>query len=138
MEILKQAAALYRLEGYDLKAVAGHEGGRNILYVCNRDGENRYVLRLSMLEDRSEEDYLAETEFVRYLAAGGAPVADVISSVNGRTVERAEAEGQEGFASLFAFAKGMLIADNGYRYREGAPLTEYFYNTGKALGTTSS
>ena len=28
----------------------------------------------------------------------------------------------------------MLIADNGYRYREGAPLSEYFYNTGKALG----
>ena len=28
----------------------------------------------------------------------------------------------------------MLLADNGYRYREGAPLSEYFYNTGKALG----
>ncbi len=32
------------------------------------------------------------------------------------------------------YAKGMLIADNGYRYRDGAPLSEYFYNTGKALG----
>ncbi len=28
----------------------------------------------------------------------------------------------------------MLISDNGYRYREGQPLTEYFYNTGKTLG----
>ena len=28
----------------------------------------------------------------------------------------------------------MLIADNGYRYRDGASLDEYFYNTGKALG----
>jgi Ser/Thr protein kinase RdoA (MazF antagonist) len=28
----------------------------------------------------------------------------------------------------------MLLADNGYRYREGASLSEYFYNTGKALG----
>ena len=28
----------------------------------------------------------------------------------------------------------MLLSDNGYRYRQGAPLEEYFYNTGKALG----
>ena len=28
----------------------------------------------------------------------------------------------------------MLLCDNGYRYREGAPLEEYFYNTGKTLG----
>ena len=39
------------------------------------------------------------------------------------------------YISLFAYAKGMLLADNGYRYREGAPLSEYFYNTGKALGS---
>ena len=134
MEKLKQAAALYRLDGFDLKAVAGHEGGRNILYVCSRDGENRYVLRISMLGDRSEEDYLAETEFVHYLAQHGAPVADVIPSVNGKTVERTEEQGKEVYISLFAYVKGMLLSDNGYRYREGAPLSEYFYNTGKALG----
>ncbi len=28
----------------------------------------------------------------------------------------------------------MLISDNGYQYREGSPLSEYFYNTGKTLG----
>jgi len=28
----------------------------------------------------------------------------------------------------------MLLADNAYRYREGTPLSEYFFNTGKTLG----
>ena len=61
-------------------------------------------------------------------------MADVIPSVQGRPVERLEAEGKTLYVSLFAYAKGMLIADNGYRYREGAPLSEYFFNAGKTLG----
>ena len=86
------------------------------------------------LGDRTEKDYLAETEFVHFLAENGAPVANVIPSVQGRLVECLEADGKLVYVSLFAYAKGMLLADNGYRYREGVPLTEYFYNTGKALG----
>ena len=136
--ILNQARELYQLNGYELQAVAGHEGGRNDIYICSRGGEKKYVLRVSTTGDRTEEDYLAETEFVHYLAAGGAPVADVIPSKNGRLVERIASENATDiavvFVSLFEFAKGMLLSDNGYRYREGAPLTEYFYNTGKALG----
>ena len=134
MDMIQKAASLFPLEGFSLVPVPGHEGGRNVVLACRKDGEDRYILRISMTGDRREEDYLAETEFVHYLAEGGAPVADVIPSVNGHLVEHIEAEGQEGFASLFAFAKGILISDNGYRYREGAPLSEYFYNTGKALG----
>jgi Ser/Thr protein kinase RdoA (MazF antagonist) len=61
-------------------------------------------------------------------------VADVIPSILGRLVERIETDGKEAYVSLFTYAQGMLLADNGYRYREGAPLSEYFYNTGKALG----
>ena len=34
--------------------------------------------RISDFGDRSENDYLAETEFVHYLVENGAPVADVI------------------------------------------------------------
>ncbi len=136
--ILNQARELYQLNGYELQAVAGHEGGRNDIYICSRGGEKKYVLRISATGDRTEEDYLAETEFVHYLAEGGALVADVIPSKNGRLVERiASANATDkavAFVSLFEFAKGMLLSDNGYRYREGAPLTEYFYNTGKTLG----
>ena len=136
--ILNQARELYQLNGYELQAVAGHEGGRNDIYICSRGGEKKYVLRISATGDRTEEDYLAETEFVHYLAEGGALVADVIPSKNERLVERiASANATDkavAFVSLFEFAKGMLLSDNGYRYREGAPLTEYFYNTGKTLG----
>ena len=136
--IFEQARERYQLNGYELQAVAGHEGGRNDIYICSLNGEKKYVLRISTTGDRTEEDYLAETEFVHYLAVGGALVADVIPSKNGRLVEHIASENDTDkavvFASLFEFAKGMLLCDNGYRYREGAPLTEYFYNTGKTLG----
>ena len=132
--ILEQVKALYPLKDCTFTEVSGHEGGRNTIVIVSRGGEKQYVLRISALGDRSETDYLAETEFVRFLAEHGAPVADVIPSVHGRLVECLEAEGGTVYVSLFAYAKGMLLADNGYRYREGAPLCEYFYNTGKALG----
>ena len=129
-----KAIELYALQNDEIVPVPGHEGGRNLVYICRRNGVNRYVLRISALGDRTVEDYLAETEFIRYLAENGAPVADVIPSVNGKLVERVEQDGITAFVSLFEYAKGMLLYDNGYRYREGAPLEEYFFNTGKALG----
>ena len=132
--ILEQAKRLYALEDCTFAPVSGHEGGRNRIVTVSRNGEKRFVLRISALGDRSENDYLAETELVRFLAENGAPVADVIPSVQGRLVETVEADGKTLYVSLFDYAKGMLLADNGYRYREGAPLSEYFYNTGKALG----
>ena len=131
--ILEQSKTLYKLEDYVCNQIPGHDGGRNLIYICNNE-ENKYVLRISVLNDRKEEDFLAETEFVHYLALSGAPVADVIPSIHGKFVECLETEGQRYYVCLFAHAKGMLISDNGYRYREGAPLTEYFYNTGKTLG----
>ena len=133
--ILEQAKHLYALEDCAFAPVSGHEGGRNRIVTVSRNGEKQYVLRFSGLGDRSGNDYLAETEFVRYLAENGAPVADVIPSARGRLAEHVAADGKEAYVSLFAYARGMLISDNGYRYREGAPLSEYFYNTGKALGT---
>ena len=132
--ILEQVKQLYALEGCTFTPVTGHEGGRNLIVIVSRNGEKQYILRISALGDRSENDYLAETEYVRFLAENGAPVADVIPSVQGRPVECLEADGKAIYVSLFAYAKGMLLADNGYRYREGVPLSEYFFNTGKALG----
>ena len=132
--IIEQVKKCYSLEGCTFTPVSGHEGGRNRIVIVSRGGNKLYVLRISDIEDRNENDYLAETEFVRFLAENGAPVADVIPSVAGKLVEHIELDGKVAYVSLFAYAKGMLIADNGYRYREGTPLSEYFYNTGKALG----
>lgn len=38
------------------------------------------------------------------------------------------------FICLFEKAKGKLLVGNNYQYREGALLSEYFYNCGKVLG----
>ena len=145
MKKLEQAIKLFSLEDFDCHEVEDHEGGRNRIFICSKDGVKKFVLRISATGDRSENDYLAEAEFVRYLAKNGAPVADVIPSANGKLVEVLDgnvtdlvAAGDDGatpvFLSLFEYAKGMLLADNAYRYREGAPLSEYFFNTGKTLG----
>ena len=133
-QIIEQAQKLYPLEGCILTPVSGHEGGRNRIFIVSRNGIKQYVLRISDIGDRSEADFLAETEFVHFLAENAAPVADVIPSAHGRLVECVEADGEAVYVSLFEYAKGMLLADNGYRYREGAPLSEYFYNSGKTLG----
>ncbi|MBO4927416.1 MAG: phosphotransferase [Clostridiales bacterium] len=112
--------------------IPGHDGGRNVVFVVEKDGV-KYVLRLSPMEDRKEEDFLAEVEFVHYLAQHGAPVADVVPSVNGKLVESYTSK-KTAFISLFEYAKGKLLWENQYRYREGVPIEEYFYNTGKTLG----
>lgn len=131
--ITEQAENLFPISFCLFKQVPGHEGGRNQIWVCETPN-NKYVLRVSTLQDRTEEDYLAETEFIHYLAENGAPVADVIPSSNGRFVEGLKYNDTSVFLSLFEYAPGILISDNGYRYREGVPLEEYFYNTGKTLG----
>lgn len=122
-----KVAGFYGIE--NIKPIPGHKGGRNQAFRCPRG-----ILRVSCLKDRRLEDYLAEVEFVRYLAEKGAPVADVLPSLNGKLVEELEYEDRRAYVSLFQAAPGTLLADNGYRYREGAPLKEYFYNTGQALG----
>ena len=152
MKILGQAVKLFSLEDYDCHEVEGHEGGHNKIFIFSKSGEKKFVLRISATGGRRENDYLAEAEFVRFLAGNGAPVADVIPSVGGKFVEIIDgadsseasdctdsgAAGYGGmasvFISLFEYAKGILLADNGYRYREGAPLSEYFFNIGKTLG----
>lgn len=68
------------------------------------------------------------------MVKGGASVTDIFPSVYGKLVEKLEYEGKKIFISCFEYAKGILISDNGYRYREGHSLSEYFFNTGKTLG----
>lgn len=124
----------FGLEGCRIEPIDAHEGGRNILYRCTNADGCATILRISYLRDRSMEDYLAETEFVHHLAKNSASVADVLPSKNGALVEGFSHGGQAFYASLFACAKGDCIAAHGYRYREGAPLSEYHYNCGKVLG----
>ncbi len=66
--ILEEAKRLFALESHTFTPSSGHAGGRNRIVTVSRNGEKRYVLRISALGDRSGNDYLAETEFVRFLA----------------------------------------------------------------------
>lgn len=127
---IQAAAALYHFDARTADEIHGHEGGRNLVF---RLGGER-VLRVSRLTDRTVDDYLAETEYVRYLAENGASVADVCASANGRFVEIFEDKDERCAISAFKTAKGDQIADHGYRYIDGAPLEEYWFNTGKVLG----
>ena len=113
--------------------VAEHDGGRNHIYICSCN-ENTKVLRLSLLNDKTMSDYLGETEFIHFLARKGAPVADVIPSVNGNLVECINNGDGDIYACLFKYAKGVLLYDVGYRLSEGMTMEKYFYNTGKTLG----
>ena len=131
--ILQQAVERFGLQGDKLSQVEAHEGGRNIVYRCQGADETRY-LRISCMNDRSFEDYESETAFVHYLAEQGAPVADALPSVDGNLVEQIGTEQGTVFISLFEEAVGEQLAARGYRYREGVPLSEYFFNCGKCLG----
>ena len=43
--LLERAKELFGLEDYECSPVNEHEGGRNLVYVCCKDGEKQYVLK---------------------------------------------------------------------------------------------
>lgn len=131
---LATLARLYDLEGAEVRPVPGHEQGRNIVLTCRRPGMDTRMLRISYLGDRSREALMAEAEYVRRLHANGGSVAGIIESCEGNLVEEITFNGKTLHACMFEKAKGMLLVENNYRYREGAPLEEYYFNCGKTLG----
>lgn len=123
-ELLSHIRELYGLEANELKPFDEHDGGRNL--VLFTDTQPRRVVRISYLEDRRLTDYQAEVEYVRYLRAGGASVADVVESRSGNLVEEVRVGDAACFVSMFEYAHGDLLVDHHYRYRDGVPLEEYF------------
>lgn len=122
------------MEGYEIRPVNAHDGGRNVVYTCEKEGTGAKIIRIAFLSDRSREDFLGEVEYIRYLFAHGGSVSDVVSSKKGNLLEEIAHHNHYYFVCVFEKAKGKLLAENNYRYREGAPITEYFYNCGKVLG----
>ena len=49
-------------------------------------------------------------------------------------IEVIHAAGMPFIAVSFVRGRGMRMPDNGYRYREGVPMQEYFQNWGQVLG----
>lgn len=132
--LLPVISDLYRLEGYEINHLDRDYTARNVVYNCTKEGAESKILRVSFMNDRSRENYQAEAEYIRYLHENGGSVANVISSRNGNLTEEIFYNKQTFFICMFEKAKGKMFVDNGYRYREGVPITEYFYNCGKTLG----
>ncbi len=125
----------YGLEGAScIEPVPAHEGGRNVFYRCSMEGDNDRMIRIAYLPDRNREDLLGEIEYIRYLVDHGANVADVLPAQDGSLLVEMDHDGHTYYVCLFKKARGILLVDNQYRYRKGAPLSEYFYNSGKTLG----
>jgi len=132
--LLPTISKLYGLTNYTYTPIDAHDGGRNLVYNCTKAGETEKILRISFLSDRHKEDFLAETEYIRYLHTGGGSVANVIDSQQGNLVEEITHNNHTFFAVLFDKAKGKSFYENDWKYREGIPITEYYYNCGKTLG----
>jgi Ser/Thr protein kinase RdoA (MazF antagonist) len=132
--LLPIISELYELEGYEIKPVQAHDGGRNVVFTCEKEGNETKILRIAFLNDRSREDFLAEVEYVKYLFDHGGSVSNVISSRKGNLLEEITHNNHTYFVCLYNKAKGKRLVENNYRYREGVPYTEYYYNCGKVLG----
>lgn len=125
---------LYDLDGYETSLINAHDGGRNVVYNCEKKGANEKILRVAFLNDRSQEDLLAEVEYIQYLFEHGGSVSSVISSRKGNLLEEITHNNHTFFVCLFEKANGKTLVENHYQYREGVPISEYYYNSGKALG----
>ncbi|MGV2966442.1 phosphotransferase enzyme family protein [Paenibacillus sp. AGC30] len=132
--VLTLVPELFHLVGYDIQLIPPHEGGRNVVYTCEQKGRKSLILRVSFLPDRKRADYMAELEYVRYLFEHGASVSNVVSSKKGHLLEEITYDEHTFFVCMFVKAKGKLLVENHYQYREGVPLSEYYYNSGKVLG----
>ncbi|WP_311295108.1 phosphotransferase [Paenibacillus sp. MER TA 81-3] len=132
--LLPEITELFGLEGYQFHPIPAHDGGRNVVYTCEKEGADAKILRIAFLPDRKREDFLAEVEYIRYLFDHGGSVSNVVSSQKGNLLEEITHNNHTFYICLFEKAKGKLLVENRYRYREGVPLSEYFYNCGKVLG----
>ena len=132
-EVLDTASRLFDIRRDALKLVAGFEGCANLVYECKRDGQP-CVLRISFRSDRVAGQIQAELHFVNYLAEHGVRVSRPMLSQNGRQIETVWVRGMPLHIVSFVRGKGMRVPDNGYRYREDAPIEEYFQNWGRVLG----
>jgi Ser/Thr protein kinase RdoA (MazF antagonist) len=57
-----------------------------------------------------------------------------VVSQNGILLELIQSEGIQFHIAAFIKGKGIRVPDNGYRYRDDAPIEEYFQNWGQMLG----
>lgn len=129
--VLDKAAGLYGTTAAHFRQYGSYEGCVNLVYDYARDG-TALILRISYL--KPVDQIRAELHFLNYLAENGVRVSRPLPSREGNLIETIEAEGICFVTVSFIKGKGMRVPDNGYRYREDAPIEEYFRNWGAVLG----
>lgn len=132
-EVLEPAARLFGTSKTGSTKIPDSEGCANLVYEYQRDGQAR-MLRITYRPERPVAVVQAELHFVNYLAEGGVRVSRPVPSENGNLLEMIQAEGIPFIVASFVKGRGMRMPDNGYRYRVGAPMEEYYTNWGQALG----
>ena len=125
--ILKTASGLFGFRQDELKVFASYEGCANLVYGYEQEGQPR-ILRISYRPDRTAEQIQAELHFLTYLAEHGVRVSAPMASQNGELLETIWVEGIPLHVVSFVKGRGKRVPDNGYRYREDAPIEEYFLN----------
>lgn len=98
---------LYGLEGYEIRLINAHEGGRNVAYNCDKADSEAKIIRIAFLSDRSREDILGEVEYIRYLYEHGGSVSNVVNSQKGNLLETITLNNHTFFVCLFVKAKGV-------------------------------
>jgi Ser/Thr protein kinase RdoA (MazF antagonist) len=132
-EVLDWAARRYGFRKDTIRLVPGYEGCANLVYEYRRN-EQPHILRISYRPDRTADQIQAELHFVNYLSENGVRVAKPQPSQNNQFLETLQVRGTSLHIVSFLKGKGMRVPDNGYRYREDAPIEEYFRNWGQTLG----
>ena len=131
--ILKFATERFEIEGEDIHAFDAYEGCANLVYAC-KQMDRPVILRVSYSQDRSYQQILAELDFIQYLAQNGVRVAEPIPSIHGKLIEELQTGETSCYFVCFTKGPGSRVPDNNYRYRQDAPIEEYFQNWGAMLG----
>ncbi|MEI7026263.1 phosphotransferase enzyme family protein [Paenibacillus sp. y28] len=105
-EAVQKAGAYFAEEETAFIPLVSFESG---VYAWMQRGQ-RYVLKLTSRQRRTEAEILGEIDFVRFAAEQGIPVAGAVLSRHGRYVEAVGDEGPEGYwAYAFEWAEGEEI-----------------------------
>jgi len=116
-----------------LDLVPGFEGCANLVYEYEHEGQPR-ILRISFRPDRTAGQIEAELHFVNYLAENSMRVSTPVPSIDGKLLEMFHVRDMPLHVVSFIKGEGKRVPDNNYRYREDAPIEEYFRNWGQMLG----
>jgi len=132
-KLLSFAAEKFQLDLDQTSAFDAYEGCANLVYACKRKDEP-VILRISFTQERTLDQIKAEVHFINHLAENGVRAARPIPSMDGSFVREFDLDGLPLHFVCFERGVGMRVPDNGYRYREDAPIEEYFQNWGAILG----